>query len=61
MCTKLPTPADAQTSLPGSFFARAMSSLTEFAGTLGWTVSVAGPSPILATGMKDFRGSNFTV
>ena len=53
--------ADARTSQqiswPGFCFASAMSSFTELAGTLGWTVSTAGPLPSFAIGVKDFTGS----
>ena len=58
MCWKLPTPAQPQINWPGFCLASAMSSFTEWAGTLGWTVSEFGPLPSFAIGVKDFTGSN---
>ena len=40
-------------SSPGFFFASAISSLTVFTGSDGWTASALSPKPIIATGAID--------
>ena len=57
MCREPPTPELTNISLPGFFFARAMSSFTELAWTPGWTTRTFGPLPTLAIGVKDLIGS----
>ncbi len=50
-------PAIATLSLPGDFRASATSSLTDFAGTDGWTTSASGIEAISLIAAKSATGS----
>ncbi len=57
MWMPVPTPPEAKLSLPGRDFASATSSLTDFAGTPGFTSSTYGADATSDTGVKSFSVS----
>jgi len=57
-CSDVPCPEDANASLPGSFFASAISSGTVRTGTLLLTTSRFGNVPVSDTGAKSLMWSN---
>ena len=56
-CPALPLLPDANESLPGLAFARAINSATEFAGTDGLSTSTFGVTATSVTGAKSFSAS----
>ena len=57
MCVELPAPEEANDSLPGSFFASAISSATLFAGESGGTISTLVIEATNSTGSRSFAAS----